>query len=98
MVINKAFLVANSITNINGDAFSDGLFTTETLFYARRIAVIPDEIYAYFQHSGSILHRASPGHYRNLLKRYEATSRDFRLFRKKIEPLNSPVRCWTKAN
>lgn len=89
LVINRAFLEANSITNINGDAFSDGLFTTETLFYARRIAVIPDQVYAYFQHSGSILHNASPGHYRNLLKRYEATSRDFRLFREKIEPLKA---------
>ena len=51
------------------------------------MAVIPDHVYAYFQHSNSILHRASPSHYRNLLKRYEATSRDFRLFREKIEPL-----------
>ncbi len=88
MVIDKAFLVANSITNLNGNSFSDGLFTTETLYYAGRIAVIPDEIYAYFQHSGSILQRATPGHYRRLLTRYEATSRDFRLFREKIEPLN----------
>jgi glycosyltransferase involved in cell wall biosynthesis len=89
LVINKAFLEANSITNINGDAFSDGLFTTETLFYAKRIAVIPDPVYAYFQHSGSILHKESPGHYRSLLKRYEATSRVFRLFIKKIEPLQT---------
>ncbi len=89
LVIAKAFLEANSISYLKGNAFSDGLFTTETLYYAKRMVVIPDQIYAYFQHSGSILHSASPSHYRSLLKRYEATSRDFRLFREKIEPLKT---------
>ena len=89
LVINKNFLLIHKITYLKGNAFSDGLFTTETLYHAKRMVIIPNIIYAYFQHSGSILHSASTDHYRALLKRYEATSRDFTRFRKKIQSLNT---------
>jgi glycosyltransferase involved in cell wall biosynthesis len=85
LVINRSFLIDNSISYHKGKGFSDGLFTTQSLYYASRIVTIPDKIYAYYQHADSILNRASPKHYRELIKRYEATALDFAGFYKTAE-------------
>ena len=85
LVINREFLTAAGISHVKGIGFADGLFTTELLYNARRISVIPDNIYAYFQHAGSILNNPSPDHYRKLLRRYEASAEDFTGFRQTVE-------------
>jgi glycosyltransferase involved in cell wall biosynthesis len=88
LVIDRDFLSSTQISNLKGIGFSDGLFTTELLYNATRISVIPDKIYAYFQHSESILNNPSSDHYRKLLRRYEATTEGFTDYLEQIEKEN----------
>lgn len=89
LVINLDFLRSHHITYPPGAGFPKGLFTVQLLYHSKRVVVIPDNIYADFQHPSSILYNNSPEQNRNLLKKYESTTDEYMHFRKTIELENT---------
>jgi len=89
LVINLDFLRSHNIIYPPGAGFPKGLFTVQLLYYSKRVAVIPDNIYADFEHPSSILPNPSPEQDRNLLKSYESTTDEYMRFRKTVELENT---------
>ena len=85
LVINLDFLKSHKITYPPGAGFPKGVFTLQVLYHARRLAVIPDIVYADFQYPYPGQEQDSPEQIRNFLMNYESTSDEFFNFWKTIE-------------
>ncbi|WP_297695904.1 glycosyltransferase [uncultured Eudoraea sp.] len=89
LVINLNFLRTHNIVYPPGAGFPKGIFTVQLFYHSKRVAVIPDNIYADFQHPSSILLNPSPEQNRDLLRKYESTTDEYMNFRRVVELENT---------
>ena len=85
LVINREFLGLHNISYPPKAGFPKGVFTLQVIYNARRLAVIPDIIYADFQYPYPGVKQESPEQIRNFLMNYETTTDEFFNFWETIE-------------